>query len=323
MSNLIIDPEFKSLIPPLAPDEYQQLEQNILNDGCLHELIVWNGTIVDGHNRYEICQKHSIPFKVRNWHFDSRDDAKEWIIRNQFGRRNISDYQRSVLALRLKEIIAARAKENQGVRTDLTSVRNLTNVDTKKEIAKAAGVSHDTIHKVEKIEKEAPEPIKELAKTGDVSINKAYEATKIINQLPEQEKAKVIELVEEKGKPVVDEVVKRLNVIPSLAEKMKTMSEPELRDTIKKLEEIDKKDKEEDARIEFVYRIKRVFTDAIEKPAQLRIDQEKIEAYLENETREEIEYKIDRINDAVNNLTKLQNALRDSISRPKLVKGGR
>jgi len=145
---LTIDPEFKNLIPPLAPDEYQQLEQNILNDGCLHELIVWDGTIIDGHNRYEKCQKHSIPFKVRNWHFGSRDEAKEWIMRNQFGRRNLSDYQRSVLALRLKEIIAVRAKEKQREaggaviqKSDKPPIR------TDKEIAKAAGVSHDTIRK--------------------------------------------------------------------------------------------------------------------------------------------------------------------------------
>jgi DNA-binding XRE family transcriptional regulator len=90
---------------------------------------------------------------------------------NQFGRRNLSPYQRSVLALKLEEIYRQRARENQGTRTDLTSVRNLTNVDTKKELAKVAGVSHDTIAKVKRIEEKATEDQKEKLRAGVLKAN--------------------------------------------------------------------------------------------------------------------------------------------------------
>ena len=56
VSTLKIDPEFKDLIPPLSSDEYEQLENNILYDGCREPLIAWNDILVDGHNRYDICQ---------------------------------------------------------------------------------------------------------------------------------------------------------------------------------------------------------------------------------------------------------------------------
>ncbi len=84
--------------------------------------------------------------------------------------RDLNNYERSLLALKIKPDIAKKAKENQGERTDLTSVRNLTNVDTKKEIAKLAGVSHDTIAKVEKIEKQATPEVKAAVKSGKISI---------------------------------------------------------------------------------------------------------------------------------------------------------
>lgn len=174
MTDLIIDNEFKELLPPLPEEKRKQLEENILRDGIREPLTTWRGILIDGHNRYEIAQIHGLEFKTIEMHFATRDDVKYWMIMNQFGRRDLTTYERSVLALKLKPVIAAKAKENQGERTDLTSVRNLTNVDTKKEIAKAAGVSHDTIAKVEKIEAQATPEIKEALKAGEISINAAY-----------------------------------------------------------------------------------------------------------------------------------------------------
>ena len=87
--DLIIDPEFRDLIPPLNEEELKLLEASIVADGCESPLIVWNGVIVDGHNRYAICQKHEIPFAIQEKDFSSRDDAMLWMLRNQLGRRNL------------------------------------------------------------------------------------------------------------------------------------------------------------------------------------------------------------------------------------------
>ena len=113
MTDLKIDSEFKALIPPLTPDEFQQLEENVLRDGIQDPLKVWKGTLVDGHNRYEIAQRHGLNFTTTELQFGSRDDVIIWIIKNQFGRRNLSAYDRSLLALKLKPFIAAKAKERQ------------------------------------------------------------------------------------------------------------------------------------------------------------------------------------------------------------------
>ena len=86
MVDLIIDSEFKDLIPPLSDEEFKQLEKNLLRDGIREPLTVWQGILIDGHNRYEIAQAHGLEFKTVEMQFDSRDDVKLWIVKNQFGR---------------------------------------------------------------------------------------------------------------------------------------------------------------------------------------------------------------------------------------------
>ena len=94
---LKIDEEFRSLIRPLYRQEYLQLEANILADGCLTPIITWNGIIVDGHNRYEICTKHKISYPVEEKHFECREEVVAWICANQLGRRNLSEETRKFL----------------------------------------------------------------------------------------------------------------------------------------------------------------------------------------------------------------------------------
>ena len=99
MINLKIDPEFQSQIPPLTDDEFKQLEENILKEGKLiSPLIVWNNTLVDGHNRYAILQKHpEICFSTMPLRFANREEALAWICKNQLGRRNLTPEQKYYL----------------------------------------------------------------------------------------------------------------------------------------------------------------------------------------------------------------------------------
>lgn len=169
-----IDAEFQSLIPPLSEDEFKQLEENCKRDGILDNLKAWRGVLIDGHNRYKIAMKWDMPYAVDEMYFKSRDEVIRWIILNQFGRRNLSAYDRSVLALKLKPVIAEKAKEKLSTHTEQGYQKSDKAVSTNKELAKVAGVSHDTIHKVETIEAKASEPVKQQVRSGEKSINQAY-----------------------------------------------------------------------------------------------------------------------------------------------------
>ena len=133
MINLKIDPEFQSQIPPLTDDEFKQLEENILKEGkLLSPLIVWNNTLVDGHNRYAILQKHpEIYFSTMPLRFENREEAIAWICRNQLGRRNLSPEQKRYLLGKQYEAEKKAAKIFRGNQYTL---------------AKKSGGTHDDNH---------------------------------------------------------------------------------------------------------------------------------------------------------------------------------
>lgn len=178
VSPIVIDSEFKSLIPPLSPEEKKSLEDNCLQDGIRDELVVWaNGSdllLVDGHNRYEIAQKHGLSYKINEMSFRDRDDAKIWIIHNQLGRRNLGKYDRSLLVLKLEPLIAAQAKERMSDGGKGKQISADLKGQTRDELAKIAGVSHDTIQKVKTIEKKATPEVKQKLHDKAISINKAF-----------------------------------------------------------------------------------------------------------------------------------------------------
>ena len=189
-----IKKEFKNLIPALSAEEYAQLEANILNEGIREPIITWNGYIIDGHNRYDIATRFDLEYKTTSKHFETEESVKEWMILNQFGRRNLSNYERSVLALQLEEVFKEKAKNKQGTRNDLTSSKNLEQVRTHKELEKVAQVSHETVRKVKVIQEKAPEEVKAKLATGEVSINAAYKEIKKEEKKEElQEKKKEYE----------------------------------------------------------------------------------------------------------------------------------
>ena len=133
MINLKIEPEFQSQIPPLTDDEFKQLEENILKEGkLLSPLIVWNNTLVDGHNRYAILQKHpEIYFSTMPLRFENREEAIAWICRNQLGRRNLSPEQKRYLLGKQYEAEKKAAKIFRGNQYTL---------------AKKSGGTHDDNH---------------------------------------------------------------------------------------------------------------------------------------------------------------------------------
>jgi len=160
--SLIIDKEFKALIPPLTDEEYKQLETNCIKDGILESIKTWQGVIVDGHNRYEIANNNGIPYKEQEIDFKSRADVIEWIIQFQMGRRNLTEEQKAYLR--------GKRYENEKLRHGgERSKSQKMGVETHKKLASEYGVSKNTILNdadfaagVDMVAKIAPEAKKEI-----------------------------------------------------------------------------------------------------------------------------------------------------------------
>ena len=152
---LNIDDELRDLIPPLTMEEYEQLEQNILEEGIRDALIVWGDTIVDGHNRYNIALEHGLPFEVDNRDFESKDEVINWMIDNQLGRRNLSPQQQSYLRgkryTQEKKIVTNASGVNQFSKVD--GGQNVPQPKTAERLAKQYGVTDRTIKRDEQFSK--------------------------------------------------------------------------------------------------------------------------------------------------------------------------
>ena len=212
MKEIIIDKEFRKLIPPLEEDEYSLLKSSIKNEGVREPLIIWKGILIDGHNRKEIADKLNIKYKTKEKKFKERNEVVIWIINNQLGRRNISKYDRTRLALKKEDILKPIAKENlkipTGGKRGLTlqnSAKSSSAIDTRKEVAKMAKVSHDTVDKVKYIEKKADAKQKKDLSSQRFSINKIY------NELKKAENRERI--AESFKEPKLPKLKKKYNII--------------------------------------------------------------------------------------------------------------
>jgi len=156
---LKIDPEFESKIPPLTDDEYQLLEENIIADGViLNPLIIWNGVIVDGHNRFHIAKKYPhIRYTTHEKEFTDRHAAIAWICRNQLGRRNLTSEQKKYLIGKQYEAEKlCQGTNNQYIQAKSESSQNgnfQKSEKTCERIAKENGVSKNTVLRAEDFSK--------------------------------------------------------------------------------------------------------------------------------------------------------------------------
>ncbi|KRG42384.1 plasmid replication/partition related protein [Stenotrophomonas panacihumi] len=210
---IVVDPSLKAYIDPLTPDEHAALEQSLLAEGCRDALVLWGNVLVDGHNRYGICQSHGLPFRtVQHERFTSMEDVHLWMIDQHLGRRSVSDFQRGVLALRKREILSSRreravaaapavpavpAEEAAAPATveddsapwaessahDTPVPAAATPAPSRNELARVARVSNSQMGMIEKIQRQAAPEVVEAVRSGALSIN----AAAVVATLPMEE----------------------------------------------------------------------------------------------------------------------------------------
>ncbi|MGR4870602.1 plasmid replication/partition related protein [Variovorax sp. LARHSF232] len=199
---IVVNEELKAYIDPLSAEEYEALERSILAEGCRDALVLWGELLVDGHNRYDICQKHGLPFQtLQSQRFQSMEDVHLWMIDQHLGRRSVSDYQRGVLALRKREIVAQRRARQQeaaaaqsgaatmgaetppweadagdsiGASPAASTVRTEADpLSSREDIARAARLRSSQVQLIEKIHTQAAPEVVAALKSGAISLSAA------------------------------------------------------------------------------------------------------------------------------------------------------
>lgn len=201
---LSINPEYKSLVPRPTKEEYEALEKDIVEKGEAYEPIVINSknVILDGHTRYEICNKHVCFFKTTVREFDSELDEKIYVIESNFYKRHLSIYQKVEVSAVLEGFYSEKAEQRlieagklgRDIQLGVASIE-ATPADvgkTAEKVAKKIGTSRATYERAKYVRDNAPEEIKEKARKGvnrgGISISKAYKETKkTVNPPPKKE----------------------------------------------------------------------------------------------------------------------------------------
>ena len=205
MLEIIIDEEFKGLLPPLDRETYESLEANIIENGCRDPLVLWGNTLVDGHNRYSICMEHGIPFNTTEKEFMSREAALIWIITNQVSRRNMSpaqlSYYRGLHYMAEKKIVTNESGRNQHKEVDGHNDHQPKTQSTASRIAKQYKVAEKTIRRdarvagvINNIGEASPEA-KRMVLAGDARIDKKQLET--LANATNEEIAGIAELIED------------------------------------------------------------------------------------------------------------------------------
>ena len=203
MESLLINQDFRSLIPPLDTTELSLLEESILEEGVRDAIVVWDGYIVDGHNRYDIITKHGITdYRIVHKNFPDIEAVKIWIKKNQIGRRNIAPFLRGEYYLEVKEWEEKRRLGKANIKAhqfgaDAAFVNSQKpHINTTHDLAKTLSIGEQAASRIIQIHDKAPDLIKEKCRTGEMSIREGYIATKVFETLPESDRNKAIELVE-------------------------------------------------------------------------------------------------------------------------------
>ncbi len=214
--NITINNELKNFIRPLRDEEYEKLKESILSEGIRDPLTIWNGILLDGHHRYKIAQEFGIEYKTIEVNLPDMDAAKEWMIKNQLGRRNLTEQEASYYRGKLYE-----SRKRQGTRTDLTSDQNDLKLNTAEEIGRQYGVAEATVKRdaefsksVDKIANEIGEKAKEAILSGQASITKKdveklieikQEVPELIDPILKGEIA-LSKAIQEKKKKIIEQV---------------------------------------------------------------------------------------------------------------------
>ncbi|KQT09541.1 hypothetical protein [Ramlibacter sp. Leaf400] len=196
--DIVVNETIKAYIDPLTPEEYRALERSILAEGCRDALVLWGNMLVDGHNRYAICRQHDVPFQtVQSTRFGSIEDVHLWMIDQHLGRRSLSDFQRGVLALRKREIVAERlsrtspeagpeasaAKAATAEASAAAAPAGEVHETTREALARVARLSSSRVMQIERIQKQAVPEVVAAVKAGEISIN----AAATVASLPREE----------------------------------------------------------------------------------------------------------------------------------------
>jgi ParB-like chromosome segregation protein Spo0J len=178
--------EFHSLaniFPMMDAESLQSLSDDIKQHGLHESILVYEGKILDGRNRYRACNMAGVDPDFDTY---DGDDPLSFVISRNLKRRQLTPGQLAFVALKIKDIEAERAKERQRVHGGTAPGKKANTAanlggsvasDARDLAAKQVGVSHGYVTDAEKVRREAPE-LENKVVAGEVTLPQALREIK-------------------------------------------------------------------------------------------------------------------------------------------------
>jgi len=182
LTHIKIDPEYSQLVPELSEEEYTRLKESVASVG-LYEPIIINqeGTLLDGHHRLKVVKDLGWSrVNVETKHFDSKNDEAIYVIETNVVRRQLNQYQKTILAEKLEPLYREQAKQRQA---DKTLPPNLEEVkewerESETQAAKSVGLGKTTYQTAKKVLKEGSEEDIKNFKKGNKKVYTVFKNMK-------------------------------------------------------------------------------------------------------------------------------------------------
>jgi hypothetical protein len=180
------------LFPPITGDEFDALRDDIKANGLRVPIVLFEGKILDGRNRYLACCALGVEPKFQNW---KGDDPTSYVVSLNIHRRHLTESQRALIGARVRERFEAEAarrrkaaQNNTAGRAVSANLRELVPAKSSEQAAELVNVSPRSVETASKVLKDgAPELVKAI-EAGDVTVS----AAAAVSELPKPEQAAAV-----------------------------------------------------------------------------------------------------------------------------------
>tara|TARA_Y100000034_G_scaffold129233_1_gene185321 strand:+ start:4161 stop:5270 length:1110 start_codon:yes stop_codon:yes gene_type:complete len=108
--------KFANLFPMMETTEFNELKKDIKKNGLIEPIVVHNGEILDGRNRFKACEELGLTPTTTEY---SGDNPLQYVISTNLRRRHLTASQRVMVARKSKPFFQEQARKRQGTRSDL------------------------------------------------------------------------------------------------------------------------------------------------------------------------------------------------------------
>jgi len=175
--------ELANIFPMLEGDELDALRTDMDANGQINKIILYQGKVLDGRNRYRVCEMLGIEPETIVY---PGDDPIGLVLSQNIHRRHLTVSQRTSLAVECRQLSSTFGRgdidstQENTIQNEISGkTGNVTGHPTQATVAKVFGMSESNVRRAEKLQQHAPETFQRV-RQGELELNTALKQEGIV-----------------------------------------------------------------------------------------------------------------------------------------------